>query len=791
MRRRVNAFFAALGLLLSVATVGCSQQKICAPGTFESNGECLADAPDGLLCGPGTEQVGNQCVVVGDAQTDGTGDPDAMPDADAGLPDAEADAVPDADADAPVDVIADADAVDVTADADADGTAGDADLPGLETDDGADVAADADAVDAGPDTPVCQPVCVGKECGDDGCGGVCGTCDDPANPVCDTLFGQCVPLCVPDCLGKACGDDGCGGVCGTCGADATCANDQCLPDSWSCDVTWFAAVDACDCNCGGHDPDCDLPDMALAGCGPGETCDAGVCQGAPPEWTCQASTYNAFDNCDCGCGAWDPDCDDPSYQVLGCLGDDPVCLPDGTCEACVPDCTNKACGDDGCGGVCGQCDQDSALTACVAGTCVDPCGAQPVVCLTSVCGDDGCGGSCGTCDTGETCTNGQCLEDDIPPDPASCAGYCGSVAPAGCYCAPGCLSDGTCCADYEAECGCTPDCSGKNCGGDGCGGSCGTCSGATPYCGDDQNCTATCTPDCDEKSCGDDGCGGTCGTCAAGESCALTNECVPDAWTCPLVYYNDDVACDCGCGVQDPDCDGQTYVLGCPSTSTTCTDGVCDVTFCDANSDCPNQWCTGSYGTGDGTLGGVCSVPDPQGAPPGTPCLFHEECASTACVDGRCRWWCTSDADCAPDAGTCVGLLDQPSGVIQVGGLDQVASVCDLLVGSGAECDSQALCGFGGESCLALIEPVTLGPMYVCGPKAQPNDIGANCEVSECLRGLVCATPSGGGAPVCTVPCPAGDTDCGAGETCTPVPFHEAGTTDPSDDPMVPVCLPN
>jgi hypothetical protein len=28
----------------------------------------------------------------------------------------------------------------------------------------------------------------------------------------------------------------------------------------------------------------------------------------PPEWTCDASYYDALDGCDCGCGAVDPDC---------------------------------------------------------------------------------------------------------------------------------------------------------------------------------------------------------------------------------------------------------------------------------------------------------------------------------------------------------------------------------------------------------------------------------------------------------------------------------------------------
>ena len=52
---------------------------------------------------------------------------------------------------------------------------------------------------------------------------------------------SCVPeaesgcACVPDCEGKTCGDDGCGGSCGTCDGELLChtdgvCKDTCLPD---------------------------------------------------------------------------------------------------------------------------------------------------------------------------------------------------------------------------------------------------------------------------------------------------------------------------------------------------------------------------------------------------------------------------------------------------------------------------------------------------------------------------------------------------------------------------------
>jgi hypothetical protein len=74
-------------------------------------------------------------------------------------------------------------------------------------------------------------------------------------------------------------------------------------------------------------------------------------------------------------------------------------------------------------------------------------------CAGKACGPDGCGGFCGQCLPGAVCdaNTGQC-----------------SV-----LCAP--CQSGYVCND-SGQCVCTPNCSGKTCGSDSCGGTCGTCS---------------------------------------------------------------------------------------------------------------------------------------------------------------------------------------------------------------------------------------------------------------------------------------------------------------------------
>ncbi|MCX7943699.1 MAG: hypothetical protein N2746_04240 [Deltaproteobacteria bacterium] len=54
-------------------------------------------------------------------------------------------------------------------------------------------------------------------------------------------------VCIPDCSGKQCGDDGCGGVCGDCGQDAECFENKCrcLRKHDNCNNDWS---DGCEVN---------------------------------------------------------------------------------------------------------------------------------------------------------------------------------------------------------------------------------------------------------------------------------------------------------------------------------------------------------------------------------------------------------------------------------------------------------------------------------------------------------------------------------------------------------------
>ena len=87
------------------------------------------------------------------------------------------------------------------------------------------------------------------------------------------------------------------------------------------------------------------PDETAAGCATdcASTCGNGVCDPTdipscpsecggtlPSGWRCPAVNYGGGDGCDCNCGAWDTDCDDPAADVYNCRPGE-SCGTDGLC----------------------------------------------------------------------------------------------------------------------------------------------------------------------------------------------------------------------------------------------------------------------------------------------------------------------------------------------------------------------------------------------------------------------------------------------------------------------------
>ncbi len=93
----------------------------------------------------------------------------------------------------------------------------------------------------------CTPKCAGRACGDDGCGGTCGSCSNGA--LCN-VAGACVADCTKSCgaLGLTCGQH-CGVSCGTCPAGASCDAGRCTCAP-QCDGKSCTDADGCGGTCG-------------------------------------------------------------------------------------------------------------------------------------------------------------------------------------------------------------------------------------------------------------------------------------------------------------------------------------------------------------------------------------------------------------------------------------------------------------------------------------------------------------------------------------------------------------
>ena len=117
---------------------------------------------------------------------------------------------------------------------------------------------------------------------------------------------------------------------------------------------------------------------------------------------------------------------------------------------------------------------------------------------------------------------------------------------------------------------CIPDCFGKECGDDGCGGSCGWCP-AGIICNPNGLCINGDPPDCDGKVCGPDGVGGSCGNCPCdgcgpGQTECDSGQCIAPQTPgngCPEIFecftgceQNDDQGCYMDC-INNAPIDGQ------------------------------------------------------------------------------------------------------------------------------------------------------------------------------------------------------------------------------------------
>jgi Pentapeptide repeats (8 copies) len=499
-----------------------------------------------------------------------------------------------------------------------------------------------------------------------------GACCLPGASECNPS-GLC---CAPNCTGRECGPDGCGSG-GTCGPNqgACPAGAQCGTDG-QCHGTRRCTPQTCPTGC------CDANNVCRSG-----STDAICGRGGAPCVRCQAGQL---------CCAT-PSCG----QFLGtcvCSGDS---CPDGCCEnftTCRPGTTNQFCGMDGL--ECLTCDVSEGQVCAEIGSGED----AERVCIC----------------TPQTCPNGCC--DGGPGNPGVCranrAPLCGIH---GALCQD-CFDQGQC--NAQGQCVCTPDCTGKTCGGDGCGGSCGTCrTGETCTPQGQCTCTANSCPTgqrcatgrciCDAQSCPTGCCdggpgnagacqtgtsdafcgagGGACVACPGGTTCTSQRQCVCSPGSCPIGQTcrhggcfrtcTTDAPCQ-ACGGAGCQCGGQEDL---------CLDATTSIGVCDNDDDCPlGTLCSGFENDAGQRLCAQpcpgCRACTPGNCPNGQTCV-HGGCFLACSTDAPCQacggagCQCGNEEELCLDATTSIGVCNNDDDC-------PLGTLCSFFVNN----DSQRLC---------------------------------------------------------------------------------------------------
>lgn len=284
------------------------------------------------------------------------------------------------------------------------------------------------------------------------------------------------------------------------------------PDAHALDLT---AMDA-----EVHLPTCeDAPGMQGCPCVENSDCDGGWCvfhlgdtvctidciEECPDGWTCQQTSGFGADEVFICVSPYPALCL-PCVQSADCPSPDSHCIPYG------------GGGGGFCGGACGKCPEGYECADILTSE-----GVSLKQCI-AISGECSCSAHAAASALGTNC--------EISNDAGACQGwrFCSADGLGDCD-APLPVPE-ICFNDLDDDCDgttdppdlcCVPACEGKECGDDGCGGSCGNCP-VNHVCEITGICL--CQPNCEGKECGPDGCGGECGECDAGTMCSF-GECQP------------------------------------------------------------------------------------------------------------------------------------------------------------------------------------------------------------------------------------------------------------------------
>jgi len=352
---------------------------------------------------------------------------------------------------------------------------------------------------------------------------------------------KCITACVSNCAGKECGEDGCNGFCGSCATGSGCQTTTTTGEG-------DAEVTTATCVAGMQEGTCDKP-FNLGSNPSGEAkytvefgfeCVETATPSLPVDKAACEAVTDLSDTNECSAvmrdcasaksGSCPAGCTDPATEGGSCTGNP----GDSTAPACTykqRDRTTVVTQGDTSNSVHKMTPSCNYLTAAPERAYSFEVPAAMVANGAYVGYDIRVQGydtvlevMYGNCSTKNSI---GCSDDATPPGSLG-SKVSGKMTQPGTYYV---LVDGFSSKDYGEFTltaifvkGCQPQCDGNFCGDDNCGGKCGACpalgDGTARECRADNRCyNTTCLPQCANRTCGEDGCGGSCGTCPTDQYC--------------------------------------------------------------------------------------------------------------------------------------------------------------------------------------------------------------------------------------------------------------------------------
>lgn len=203
----------------------------------------------------------------------------------------------------------------------------------------------------------------------------------------------------------------------------------------------------------------------------------------------------------------------------------------------------------------------------------------------------------------------------------------------------------------------------------------------------------SCVPDCTGHNCGDNGCGGSCGTCSSGYTCSsgtCVANCTCGSWSACSCSYGSTCATS-ATGTQTRTCTPSACAT--ESQSCTCTRST-DGNSCGTTTSCTYAGCAGSYNTYT-CGGGTCNITQlacnkSAGTSCGTP--TYSNC-SGCILNGGCSGYkiCDYTTYTCDGSGSCDSGTDPGGGQLSCTATN--GAPCDTTYSGWGSCSSAVSCG--------------------------------------------------------------------------------------------------